>query len=670
MSLLGEIEQIKLDKIKEYADKTILLNLKGEPRVQQQQKQQTVVVPAPVVVEEKKKPTITKPAPATTAAKKEESGKKKVVVKSGDKKQPNVEKEESELSQETVDDKSIDLFTQEVCTALGNSNWKDRLQSCETILNAVKRMPSDEVPTQIVVRLLGKKPGYKDSHFQVAKIKFDIILHLAQETKFTQRSAQYCVADIADKIGDVKLSEQSKNTLSKIGEAIGLSTLWPQVVGPIFEVQKSPKNQENALLWLSQAIKEFSNQGIDMKSLVVQLKAGLANSNPSVRSATIQLIGTLYLFIGPQIRVLFESEKAALLEQIDTEIGKYKDQKAPAPIRFKKGCTSVKTDDASSNEEETQSEPQDLMPRVDISDKLTEELMTQLNDKNWKERQAGLEKIEGILKEAKFIVANLNDFPTHLNKRLVDSNKVISQNSLRICEKLAETMGINGKKYCSTLASGMIQALTDSKEALRKMAIATLNSWFTHCGGLAPFLEGETLVESFATSNPNLKTELCNWLASVLPKSKKLPPELKALISPLYTCLEDRNADVRAAAQSLIEPLMSHVGPNEMLRVMGKAKPSSVTVIQPIIDKARADLAAKQPAAPPPPPAPVQSSAAPTKAAATTKQQPATKASTLTSTKSSDKLATVKQHDVSMDGDDDNKKVAGKNSKVSFNKNF
>jgi cytoskeleton-associated protein 5 len=668
MSLLGEIEQIKLDKIKEYADKTILLNLKGEPRVQQQQKQQTVVVPAPVVVEEKKKPTITKPAPATTAAKKEESGKKKVVVKSGDKKQPNVEKEESELSQETVDDKSIDLFTQEVCTALGNSNWKDRLQSCETILNAVKRMPSDEVPTQIVVRLLGKKPGYKDSHFQVAKIKFDIILHLAQETKFAQRSAQYCVADIADKIGDVKLSEQSKNTLSKIGEAIGLSTLWPQVVGPIFEVQKSPKNQENALLWLSQAIKEFSNQGIDMKSLVVQLKAGLANSNPSVRSATIQLIGTLYLFIGPQIRVLFESEKAALLEQIDTEIGKYKDQKAPAPIRFKKGCTSVKTDDASSNEEETQSEPQDLMPRVDISDKLTEELMTQLNDKNWKERQAGLEKIEGILKEAKFIVANLNDFPTHLNKRLVDSNKVISQNSLRICEKLAETMGINGKKYCSTLASGMIQALTDSKEALRKMAIATLNSWFTHCGGLAPFLEGETLVESFATSNPNLKTELCNWLASVLPKSKKLPPELKALISPLYTCLEDRNADVRAAAQSLIEPLMSHVGPNEMLRVMGKAKPSSVTVIQPIIDKARADLAAKQPAAPPP--APVQSSAAPTKAAATTKQQPATKASTLTSTKSSDKLATVKQHDVSMDGDDDNKKVAGKNSKVSFNKNF
>ena len=32
------------------------------------------------------------------------------------------------------------------------------------------------------------------------------------------------------------------------------------------------------------------------------------------------------------------------------------------------------------------------------------------------------------------------------------------------------------------------------------------------------------------------------------------------------------SADVRAASQSLIEPLMAHVGPSEMLRVMGKAK--------------------------------------------------------------------------------------------------
>ncbi len=34
MPNLGEIEQIKLDKIKEYAEKCVLLNLRGEPRAQ------------------------------------------------------------------------------------------------------------------------------------------------------------------------------------------------------------------------------------------------------------------------------------------------------------------------------------------------------------------------------------------------------------------------------------------------------------------------------------------------------------------------------------------------------------------------------------------------------------------------------------------------------------
>ena len=76
--------------------------------------------------------------------------------------------------------------------------------------------------------------------------------------------------------------------------------------------------------------------------------------------------------------------------------------------------------------------------------------MNQIVDKNWKERQAALEKIEAILRDNKFIVANLNELATHLNKRVVDSNKNLATTALKICEKLAEAMGQNGKKYCGT----------------------------------------------------------------------------------------------------------------------------------------------------------------------------------------------------------------------------
>jgi cytoskeleton-associated protein 5 len=269
------------------------------------------------------------------------------------------------------------------------------------------------------------------------------------------------------------------------------------------------------------------------------------------------------------------------------------------------------------DEQEAEAQKEALIPRTDISAQFTDALMDQLNDKNWKERQAALERVEQILRENKFVEANIGEFPTHLNKRFVDSNKILATSALKISEKLAMALGSQGKRYVGTLAPGMIQALSDNKENIRKTAVASLNAWFDNCGGLIPFLEGDLLIESFASAtNPNIKTELCAWLSVVLGKCKvgKLPAELKAIIPHVYAFIEDRNPEVRTKAQELVLPLMMHVGANDMLRVLQKAKPTSVTVLQPIIEKARAEMAAKQP------PAPVQQAkpaAAPTQSATT-----------------------------------------------------
>lgn len=98
-----------------------------------------------------------------------------------------------------------------------------------------------------------------------------------------------------------------------------------------------------------------------------------------------------------------------------------------------------------------------------------------------------------------------------------------------------------------------------------------------------------------------------------MPKSKpgKLPAELKAIIPSVFAYVEDRSQEVRVKAQELILPLMTHIGPNDMLRAMQKAKPTSITILQPLIEKARAELAARAP--PPPPP---KAAAAPPPAAA------------------------------------------------------
>lgn len=60
-----------------------------------------------------------------------------------------------------------------------------------------------------------------------------------------------------------------------------------------------------------------------------------------------------------------------------------------------------------------------------FSERMTETLMNELADKNWKVRKEGLEKVQAIFNEAKFITANVGPLPEALKLRLNDSNKIL-----------------------------------------------------------------------------------------------------------------------------------------------------------------------------------------------------------------------------------------------------
>ena len=54
----------------------------------------------------------------------------------------------------------------------------------------------------------------------------------------------------------------------------------------------------------------------------MDIKKAISHTNPVVRTAGISLCGTMYMYMGDTLRVFFESEKAALLQQIDAEFSK------------------------------------------------------------------------------------------------------------------------------------------------------------------------------------------------------------------------------------------------------------------------------------------------------------------------------------------------------------
>ena len=62
---------------------------------------------------------------------------------------------------------------------------------------------------------------------------------------------------------------------------------------------------------------------------------------------------------------------------------------------------------------------------VCVSERLTDELMAELVDKNWKVRKEGLDKVVAIVNEVKFITSNIGSLPEALKPRLNDSNKIL-----------------------------------------------------------------------------------------------------------------------------------------------------------------------------------------------------------------------------------------------------
>ncbi|KAK7477171.1 hypothetical protein BaRGS_00031556, partial [Batillaria attramentaria] len=563
--------------IQERCQSAVLLNAKGEPR-QGSGGGGGETAAAAAAKKSVPKPVTRPPTakPSSPEAKKAGGAGKKVVKPKGKGAQANKAEPGSEpvLSDEAVEEKAAAALPADVIKGLESANWKDRLAAIEKFAETAKGMSKEEIPCQVFVRVLKRKPGLKDNNFQVLKLKFELLAHLAQNARFSRQSAEFVLVEVIDKVGDVKTGAVAQESLSCMSEACTLEFISEQAMALAFE-QKNPKNQSETLVWLSQAVKEFGLK-VNIKPLIATVNKALSATNPAVRTAAITLLSTVYMYMGAKLRVFFEEEKPALLQQIDAEFEKVKGQKPPAPTR---GIAP---------------EPQDLVPRTDISERITEDLLTMMTDKNWKVRNEGLQKVTEILKEAKFITPNLNGLPEAIKARLSESNKNLQMTAITICSTLAQALGHHSKQHVRVIAPGLISCLSDSKPQLRAAVVASLNLWVEQTT-LVPFVECEALVDGLKTENPNLRVELLGWLSEKLPTHKTLPPELRDCVPYVLTCLEDRSADVRKKAQDAIVPFMIHVGYNNFVKAAGKLKPASKDQVQPMLEKAKGELPAKPP---------------------------------------------------------------------------
>lgn len=541
-----------------------------------------------------KKPAPAKPVP--TAAAKSATG----VGKAG-KAASATEPVKYRFHAEEADAKAADVVPAHLVEELSNSVWKERLAGMAKFNDWLK-VEVGEIESELVVRFLSKKPGWKESNFQVMAEMYNALRMLASESpSFARASVALSIAPLCEKLGDIKLKGPAGETLTLYAEKTSFGFVLMQALTPLGNI-KAPKAIADSLLWVNEAILAFGTSGVDVKSVIEYLVACLKSANAGVRTNATIVIGTLARFLGSALTTFLGDLNPQLRTSIEAEIDKATQQPAPIPTRFSEETRPKKDEGQAANKGQGGAVPavdEDaldvLIPRVELDQIMPSSVIAKMGDANWKERKEGLEEINAILDANTRLRANIGEVGTALKLRYSDNNIQVRTLALTAIAKIATGMNKGFADHARAFVPPITQVLADAKAPIRATASKTLTV-FADQVGAGPLIPGFCSVLESKAANPMLKQELFTWLGEwfdVHPPEKGM--ELNGLALPAILCLDDKLAAVRKAAQLALPFIIQRAGYKYVMEQTNGLKAASRNTVVPLIDAAKSQAMARAP---------------------------------------------------------------------------
>ncbi|PWY99806.1 ARM repeat-containing protein [Testicularia cyperi] len=520
--------------------------------------------------------------------------------------------------------RAADLIPAGIAAQLASGVWKERLAGMGEFNDWLK-VEAETVEAEIIVRALGKKPGWKESNFQVMAEVYKALQLLANDCPtFGRPTVALSVQPLCDKLGDIKLKGPAGETLVTYAEKTSFGFLLAQALGPLGTL-KAPKAIADSILWVDQTLLEFGTSGVDVRSLIEYLVTCLKSANAAVRTNATKAIGTLARFLGTALNTFIGDLNPQLKTTIEAEIEKAASNPPPVPVRFSdetrvpaaasgasggSGAGGVGASQQDNGVDEDMLD--ELIPRVDIDKLVSSAAIARMSDSNWKERKEGLEEVLAAVTANSRLKGGMTELANALKLRCSDSNIMCKSMALDAIAKIATGMNKHFEPHARILAAPITQVLGDAKAPIRAAATTALTAIAEQVGA-APLLPGFATVAESKAANPMLKQELFAWLGTWF---ESHPPEkgmeLAPLALPCVQCLDDKLAAVRKAAQSCLPFIIQRAGYKHVMEQTNQLKPASRNTVIPLIDAAKAQAqaaakaagaaAASAPAAAPPAP--------------------------------------------------------------------
>eukprot|EP01041_Mallomonas_annulata_P000127 gene127-202_t len=511
----------------------------------------TTTIKPKVAVAAVKKPTKTATS-TSTAAKKSTTG-----AAAGGAKKPSAAEKDKE------DDKEEDLILNledaiEILSGLQIENWSDGIQKnmdsskwqdkVDALLVIGKAIHDQNAGGQysapLVVYLKAKTGGLKISNISILKGVIQLACDAAKsagDVKFSRSAAWELINAFGDKLSDKKTKDLVFELLTGLSEAVGPGFVVKRMK-TVLDKTKAPLAHQHYLEWLKGAILEFGVGAFPAPFLGTFCQLEMENKVAGVRTAAVEVMGSLYFQLGPRLLSIAVSDdmKPALKTLLEAEFSRvgYDPSKSVQPLR------AVKGEDGGASAESA-------IPRMEMNTAIDKNVLTELNftdgKNSWQNRKAALEAVISACERSGHYM-DAGKGGGDLMKSLKANLKPIA--AAAIGHVISSLEIEQGAKLLRLVASGLLGGTGDNK----KMAV-------TQCReGVPgdPTLLG-VLISPIVEALINIvgRQELLQWLLTHSDNFKADKADYNELAAPLVASLQDKTAAVRSLAEQLLTVLLA-----------------------------------------------------------------------------------------------------------------
>ena len=235
--------------------------------------------------------------------------------------------------------------------------------------------------------------------------------------------------------------------------------------------------------------------------------------------------------------------------------------------------------------------PDDILPRKDISQPVNDRIVPRLNDANWKERKAAMDDIEQLLVESgNRIQPTVGDLFPALKGRLSDANKNLIAQALKIFSKLAAAMGKAIERQGKGILEPALSALSDAKPVVRAAVIELMEAWCSvaSLNSLLPEFIGAV---ASPKSHIDGKKDALVWLNKMATEGRVTKDSLENCVKACGAGLSDKAGQVREASHTLLQSLTTKFG-DSVTSCVQSTDASYRSALQEAVQKIRGDAQA------------------------------------------------------------------------------